>query len=78
MSAMFRRPLDIAVGVVVAATIALCGAVPASVLAASACPRPKREMTELGRQHRTASDLYGAPGAGERRWKLGCGAAGLD
>jgi len=60
MSATFRRPLDIAAGIVVAATIALCATVPASAFAAIRLPATKAEMTELGRQHRTASDLYKA------------------
>lgn len=55
MSATIQRLLSFAVALVV-----LCGAAPASVLAAIRLPATKAEMTELGRQHRTAWDLYKA------------------
>jgi hypothetical protein len=44
----------------VAAMLVVWVGVPASVLAAIRLPATKAEMTELGRQHRTASELYKA------------------
>jgi hypothetical protein len=56
MSATSRR-----IWVVVAAVLAgLCTALPVSVRAAIKLPATKAEMAELGRQHRTAWDLYKA------------------
>jgi hypothetical protein len=43
-----------------AATAIVCGSLPGAVLAAIKLPATKAEMTELGRQHRTAWDLYKA------------------
>jgi hypothetical protein len=54
-----HRPLVSAAAIVVAVVVA-CGVVPANVLAAVRLPTTKAELTELGRQHRTAWDLYKA------------------
>jgi hypothetical protein len=56
MSATTHRPSFLSV----AAFVVLCGAVPGSVLAAIRLPATKPETIEIGRQHRTAWELYKA------------------
>ena len=56
MSATIRRPCFFAI----TAMIVLSAAASASALAAIRLPATKAEMIELGRQHRTAWDLYKA------------------